>query len=426
MKKEGQSRYRWFILGLLFIATTLLYIDRSALGILAPHLQAQIGWTEKQYGIINSVFMLAYAFCFLLMGNLIDRTGTKKGYLLSIGIWSFAALAHSLARSWIGFAVSRFALAIGQSGNFPSAIKAVGEWFPRKERALAVSIFNGGSNMGTILAPLIIPGLVFYFDDWRFGFIWTFPVSLIWAVIWFRSYSRPERNIKISATELAFILSDNISEPKKKTELKDLLAYRQTWAIAFAKFIADPIWWFYLFWGAKYLNAVFGVNLREIGLPFFVIYTVSWLLGIGFGWLSSRFLKMGWGINKGRKTSMLICSFAALPVMFVPHTGNLWISVVLIAVAAGGHCGWSANVFSLMSDVFPQKATASIAGFGGFAGAVGGALASFLLGNLLQSIGPGGYSIPFFIAGLGYLFALLLIHLLVPKIEIIEISRNDG
>lgn len=422
MKEERQSCYRWFILGLLFIATTILYIDRSALGIMAPHLQKEIGWTEQQYGIINSAFMLAYAVSFLLIGGLIDRIGTRRGYLLSIGIWSIAALAHAFARTWVGFAFSRFALAIGQSGNFPSAIKAVGEWFPRKERALAVSIFNGGSNMGTILAPLIIPCIVMSLDDWRIGFIWTFPISLFWILIWLKSYRRPEYHKKVSESERALILSDNVNESTEKPRWRELLKHRQTWAVAVAKFIADPIWWFYLFWGAKYLNTEYGVNLKEIGLPFFTIYTLSWLFGIFLGWLSSRFLKMGWGIDRGRKTCMLICGLVALPVMFVPHSGNMWAAVGLISLAAGGHCGWSANVFSLMSDVFPKKATASIAGLGGFAGAIGGALASFLVGNLLQNLGSEGYSIPFIVAGSGYLFALLIIQLLVPKIKMIEIS----
>ncbi len=412
---------RWFILGLLFAATTILYIDRSALGILAPHLQNEIGWTERQYGIINSVFMISYAFCFLLMGSLVDRMGTRKGYLLSIGIWSLATLGHALARTWVGFAFSRFTLAIGQSGNFPSAIKAVAEWFPRKERALAISIFNGGSNMGTVLAPLIIPTVVLSMDDWRIGFLWTFPISLTWAIIWFRSFRSPENHHRVSKDELELIQADHVEESSENLAWRRIIGYRQTWAIAFAKFVADPIWWFYLFWGAKYLYVKFGINLRDIGLPFFTIYAISWILGIVLGWLSSRFLKKGWGINRGRKISMLICGLVALPVVLVPHTGNLWLAVGLIALAAGGHCGWSANVFSLMSDVFPKSATASIAGFGGFAGAIGGTLAAFSVGQILQNLGTGGYAIPFAVAGCGYLFALLVVHLLVPRINMIKI-----
>ncbi len=423
MVEKLQTNFRWFILSLLFIATTILYIDRSALGILAPHLQKEIGWSESQYGMINSSFMIAYAICFILMGTVIDKIGTRKGYLISIGIWSIATLAHALSRSWIGFAVSRFSLAIGQSGNFPSAIKAVAEWFPKKDRALAVGIFNGGSNMGTVIAPLVIPVLVLSVNNWRIGFLWTFPISVLWSIIWFRYYQKPENHKKVSESELSYIQSDNEeNQSLEKIGWKEILSYRQTWAIAIAKFMADPIWWFYLFWGAKFLNEKFDINLKEIGLPFFTIYMVSWGMGILLGWLSSTFLKMGWGINKGRKLSLLSCGIVALPVVLVPHTNNMWTAIALIALATGGHCGWSANVFSLMSDVFPKRATASIAGFGGFAGAVGGALAAFSIGKILQNIGVDGYSIPFAVAGCGYLIALSIIHLLAPDLKPVDIK----
>jgi|SRR5665647_1118386 len=416
------TNFRWIILSLLFIATTILYIDRSALGILAPDLQKSIGWSEEQYGIINSVFMIAYAICFILMGTLIDKIGTRKGYLISIGIWSIATLGHALARSWIGFAFARFSLAVGQSGSFPSAIKAVAEWFPKKDRALAVGIFNGGSNMGTILSPLIIPPLVLGFNNWRVGFLWTFPISIIWVLLWLKYFRKPEQSRNVSPQELQYINSDSGNEENtKKLGWKDILPHREAWAIAVAKFMADPIWWFYLFWGAKFLNEKFGVNLKDIGLPFFTIYLVSWGLGIFLGWLSSKFMKMGFSLNQGRKFSLLACALFAVPVAFVPHTTNMWLAVGLIALAAGGHCGWSANVFSLMSDIFPKKAVGSVAGFGGFAGAVGGAIVAFSVGKILQNIGTDGYAIPFAVAGSGYLIALLLVHLLVPKIKTINI-----
>jgi ACS family hexuronate transporter-like MFS transporter len=415
--QKKKTKFRWMILSLLFIATTILYIDRSALGILAPDLQRSIGWTEEQYGIINSVFMMAYAVCFLLMGNLIDKIGTRKGYLISISIWSLATLGHALARSWVGFAAARFSLAVGQSGNFPSAIKAVAEWFPKKDRALAVGIFNGGANMGTILAPLIIPAVVLGFDDWRVGFLWTFPISLTWMLLWMKFFRKPEESRQVSAEELQYINSDSGEEGSaSRVGWKDILPHRGTWAIAVAKFMADPIWWFYLFWGAKFLNVKFGVNLKEIGLPFFTIYLASWGLGIFLGWLSSKLMKIGFSLNQGRKLSLLACGLFAVPVVLVPHTANMWMAVGLIALAAGGHCGWSANVFSLMSDIFPKKATGSVAGFGGFAGAVGGAIVAYMVGRVLQDIGTDGYAIPFAIAGSGYLIALLVVHLLVPKI----------
>ena len=416
------TNFRWLILSLLFVATTILYIDRSALGILAPELQKSIGWSEEQYGIINSVFMIAYALCFVLMGRLIDTIGTRKGYLVSIGIWSLAALGHALARTWVGFAVARFSLAVGQSGNFPSAIKAVAEWFPKKDRALAVGIFNGGSNVGTILSPLIIPVLVLNFDTWRVGFLWTFPISMIWMLLWLKYFRRPEQSPNVSAEELQYINSDSDeNEGTEKVGWKDILPHRGAWAIAVAKLMADPIWWFYLFWGAKFLNEKFGLNLKEIGLPFFTIYLVSWGLGISLGWFSSKLMKMGYSLNKGRKLGLLACALFAVPVAMVPHTSNMWLAVGLIALAAGGHCGWSANVFSLMSDIFPKKAIGTVAGFGGFAGAVGGAIVAFSVGKILQNIGTDGYAIPFAVASCGYLIALLVVHLLVPRIKTINI-----
>jgi ACS family hexuronate transporter-like MFS transporter len=421
-----KNNYRWFILTLLFFATTILYVDRAALGILAPELQSKIGWNEQQYGLINTAFMVAYAICFLIMGRINDLVGTRKGYLLSIAIWSLATLGHALARSWVGFAVARFTLAVGQSGGFPSAIKAVAEWFPKKERALAVGLFNGGSNMGTLLAPLIIPPIVLAFDDWRMGFLWSFPISLIWMFVWFRSMKDPSRHKRVSKIELDHILSDSgSSEGNNKIKWSALIPQKGLWVIAVAKFMADPIWWFYLFWGAKFLYSKFGIDLKQIGLPFFAIYLLSWLIGIFLGWLSSRFMKKGFGINKGRKFGLLACGLFALPVVLVPHVSDLSAAVILIALAAGGHCGWSANVFSLMSDLFPKKATGSVAGLGGFAGAVGGALAAFSVGKILQNLGPDAYAIPFAVASIGYLVALGLMHLILPKFEAVELSQLE-
>ena len=417
MKK---THIRWFILALLFVATSLLYIDRAALGIMAPFLQDEIGWTEKQYGYITSSFMIGYAICFLLMGWTVDRLGTRKGYAISIGLWSIAQLVHAAVSSWIGFAISRFTLSIGQSGNFPVAIKAVAEWFPKKERALAVGIFNGGANFGTMMAPLIIPLVVGLFGTWRVAFIWTFPISVIWIICWLKYYSKPEQSKKVNKAELDHILSDPENATAEKVSYGKLLSIRSTWAILVGKFIADPIWWFYLFWGAKYLNTKFGLVLSEIGLPFFAIYLASWGGGIFLGWLSSKLLKKD-NLNRGRKLSMMACAIFALPVMLVPHTDSMWTAIALIALAAGGHCGWSANIFSLMSDIFPKKITASVSGLGGFAGAMGGVIAPLLIGSALEGTGVDGYVIPFTVAAFGYFFALAVIQLLLPKIKPINI-----
>lgn len=419
--EQKKTNIRWRILSLLFVATTLLYIDRSALGIMAPYLQDKIGWTEKQYGFITSSFMIGYAICFLMMGRLIDKFGSRKGYALSMGLWSVAQLLHSVVSSWIGFAVSRFALSIGQSGNFPVAIKTVTEWFPKKERALAVGIFNGGANAGTMIAPLVVPFVVLFFDTWRVAFIWTFPIAMIWIVFWMLLYSKPEQNRKVNCAERDYILSDAEETTTEKVSYLKLLRFRAMWAILVGKFIADPIWWFYLFWGAKYLYAKFGLNLSEIGLPFFTIYLVSWCGGIGLGWLSSKLLRQGDNFNRGRKLSMLACAVCALPVMFVPYMNNVWAAVALIAVAAGGHCGWSANIFSLMGDVFPKKVTASVSGLGGFAGALGGVIVPILIGSTLQESGMKGYIILFTAAAFGYFIALAIIQLLLPRIQPVKI-----
>jgi ACS family hexuronate transporter-like MFS transporter len=420
--KEKITRIRWYILALLFVATILLYIDRVSLGIMAPYLQEQIGWTEKQYGYITSAYMVGYAICFLLMGRLADRLGSRKGYALSVGLWSIAQLIHAAVSSWIGFAVSRFALSIGQSGNFPVAIKTVAEWFPKKERALAIGIFNGGANVGTMIAPLVIPLIVSLFDSWRAAFVWTFPIAVIWIICWMAFYSKPEENKRVNRAEIDYIQSDmdEIMPPTKVSYIR-LLSKRATWAILAGKFIADPVWWFYIFWGAKYLHTKFGLNLSEIGLPFFTIYLASWGGGIFLGWLSSRLLKNGGSLNRGRKMSMLACAVCALPVMFVPHTDNIWLAVSLIAVAAGGHCGWSANIFSLMGDVFPKTITASVSGLGGFAGAIGGVIVPLLVGPALQNAGLDGYTIPFTIAAFAYFIALIIIQCLLPRIQPVKI-----
>jgi ACS family hexuronate transporter-like MFS transporter len=422
MTTNHYTKFRWVILSLLFLATTLLYLDRSVLGILAPDLQKSIGWTESQYGIINGVFMITYAICMLLVGKIIDKIGTRKGYLTALCVWTVANIAHTFAKSWIGFAVARFGLAVGQSGNFPSAIKAVTEWFPKKDRALAVSIFNGGANVGMVISPLVAPAVVLTFGMWQVGFIWTLPIAAIWIILWLIFYNKPELSKHVSENEKEYISSDSADEVNtEKVSWKKLLSLRAAWAIAVAKFMSDPIWWFYIFWGAKFLNAKFGVNLKDIGLPFFTIYLCSWFLAVGLGWLSSKFMKMGYGLNKGRKLSMLVCALFSVPVVLVPYVDNVWVAVGLIALAAGGHCGWSANVFSLMSDIFPKKIAASVAGFGGFSGAVGGALVALLVGGVLQNLGTDGYVIPFAIAGSGYLIALIIVHLLVPKIKSINI-----
>lgn len=413
---------RWIILLFLFFATILLYLDRSALGILAPYLQKDIGWNEQQYANINTAFMIGYAVCLVIMGAFADRIGTKAGYAVSVGMWAIAQASTALAKTWIGFAFARLGLSAGQSGNFPVANKVVAEWFPKKERALAVGLFNGGSNIGILVSPLVIPVVISTFNnDWRAAFIWTLPISGLWIIMWLLFYKKPEYHPLVHKEELEYINSDSRKETTEKISWLVLLRTKEVWGICIGKFIADPIWWFYMFWGAKFLNGKYGLNLHEIGLPFFTIYLISWTGGIFLGWLSSKLLKKGWSLNRGRKMGFLVCAVFALPVMLVPHLNNLWLSVALIALAAGGHCGWSANIFSLISDIFPRKATSSVTGIGGFAGAIGGALIAQLVGGLLQNQGMKGYIIPFLIAAIGYFVALVLINLLIPNIKPLDL-----
>ncbi|MBO9154941.1 MFS transporter [Chitinophaga sp. GCM10012297] len=418
---EKVSKYRWRILAMLFVATTINYVDRSIIGVLGPTLQNHVfHWTNTEYSNINFSFMIAYALGMLLMGGLVDRLGTKFGYAISIGIWSVFSLAHALvtkSMGWIGFAVARFGLGIGESGNFPSCIKTVAEWFPKKERAFATGIFNAGTNIGAILAPLIVP-LVVMNDgtNWQFAFCVTFVFSAVWLVIWLTTYKKPEVHPKVSKAELDYILSDTVVENNQRLPWKRVFGLKETWAFAIAK-TTDAVWWFYLFWGGFFLHAQFGLELKGLALPMMTIYLISDIGSIVGGWLSSKFIKMGWTINKSRKTTLLLCAILIMPVAFATQTDNQWVAVLLIGLAAGGHQAWSANIFTIVSDVFPKKATASVVGIGGMVGALASAGANLSLGRVLDSSGKSGYFFAFLIAGCLYLVALLAIHLIMPKMR---------
>ena len=405
--------YRWRICALLLLATTINYVDRQVLGVLAPDLQRQIGWNEIDYGYIVTSFQAAYAIGLLCAGVVIDKLGTKIGYAVAITLWSLAAMSHSLATTVVGFAIARFALGLGEAGNFPAAIKTVAEWFPRRERAFATGIFNSGSNVGAIVAPLTVP-IVAVTWGWQAAFIFTGLLSGAWLVTWLLVYRTPEQQPKLSAAELAYIRSDP-EEPVTRIAWSQLLRYRQTWAFVAAKFMTDPFWWFFLFWLPKFLNAEYGLTLTGIGLPLVVIYVMADVGSIAGGWLAGRFIRFGWSANRARKTAMFICASCVLPIVFASQAGNLWLAVGLIGLATAGHQGWSANVFTLSSDMFPRRAVGSVVGIGGFAGAVGGMMISTFVGFLLES--TGSYLPVFLIAGSAYLLALLVVHLLAPRLE---------
>ena len=415
-KKIGNYRYR--ILALLMFATTINYFDRSIIGVMAPTLEKMFGWTNSDYANIMISFKVAYALGMLSMGGLIDRLGTKKGYTLSIAIWSVFGMLHALVRpgfSVIGFAAARFGLGFGEAGNFPAAIKTTAEWFPKKDRAFATGLFNAATSIGAIAAPFVVGWIVHENGkNWQIPFLITGGLSAIWVFLWLRMYKKPEVHPKVTREELAYIQGDSEVESEEKLPWKSVLSKRQTWAFGIAK-ITDAVWWFYLFWGAKFLATTFDVNIKNIALPFFVIYILADAGSIFGGYLSGALMRKGWTINKARKITLLICALIILPVSFVAVTESKWIAIILIGIAAAGHQAWSANIFTLVSDVFPKKATASVVGIGGMIGAVAGIIADMALGSVLDQAGNSGYFWAFLIAGSCYLIILGFIHLLMPK-----------
>ena len=424
--------YRWVVCALLFFAATINYIDRQVIGILKPTLQQEFGWSEIDYGDIVFAFNLAYAIGLVLAGRLMDWLGTKRGFALAIIIWSLAAVAHAeapvfgpgvaavlglaglaYATSVAGFMAARFALGLGESGSFPASIKTVAEWFPKRERALTTGIFNAGTNVGALLTPLAVPWITYTFG-WYWAFICTGLIGFLWLVLWLPLYAPPERHPRLSASELAYIRSDP-PDPPARVPWLTLLPHRQTWAFAIAKFMTDPIWWLYLYWIPDFLNRNHGLDLRTIGLPLVVIYLIADVGSIGGGWLSSALIKRGWSVNAGRKTAMLTCAIAVVPIVLASRTHSLWTAVLLVGLAAAAHQGWSANLFTLVSDTFPRKAVGSVVGLGGTAGAIGGMLIAKLTGYILQT--TGSYVPVFLIAGTTYLVALAIVHLLAPRLE---------
>ncbi|PQV62447.1 Sugar phosphate permease [Abditibacterium utsteinense] len=375
-------------------------------------IETSMRWSDKQYGYINSAFSAAYAIGMLLVGGLLDRFGVRAGYALALFVWSVAAMGHAFASSAFSFGVARFALGLGEAANFPAAIKTVAEWFPRRERALCTGIFNSGSNIGAILAPLCVPALALAFG-WQSAFVATGLIGMLWLFFWLPIYRAPEEHPKVSPSELAYIRSDP-ADPPEKMRWAELLKHRQTWAILAGRSLTEIPWWFYLFWGAKFLDTQFGVSLKQVGLPLIVIYVVADFGSIGGGWLSSSLLKRGWSVNAARKTALLVCALCVLPVTLAPHSTNLWVAVGLIALAAAAHQGWSANYFTLASDMFPRRAVGSVVGISGFVGALSNVGGQAIIGNVLDKNG-GNYTPLFLLCGVAYLTALGIVHLIIPK-----------
>ncbi len=408
--------YRWRICALLFFATTINYVDRQVLGILAPDLQKDLHWTDSDYGLIVSSFQVAYAIGFLFMGSLMDRIGSRKGYMISIVFWSIATMLHAIARSAMGFGLVRFVLGLGESGNFPAAVKASTEWFPKKERSFANGIFVSGASVGAIVAPFMVPFIAINYG-WQWSFIVTGSLGFIWLIFWSLTYYPPGVHPRLSKQELAYITSDP-PEPSVKIPWIKLLGYRQTWAFAIGKFFTDPVFSFFFFFLPKFFYTMHGITLDKIGPPIMVIYLMSDAGGIVGGWLSSFFIKKGWSINKSRKTTMLMAALCVTPVYFASQVSHLWVAVLLIGFALAAHQAWSANLFTISSDMFPQHAVGSVVGIGSTVGAIGGMFGATTAGFLLES--TGSYGVLFLVASGAYLIALGFIQWLAPGLKMVE------
>jgi ACS family hexuronate transporter-like MFS transporter len=417
----GVGRYRWTICFIIFLAATINYIDRQVIGLLKPDLSRLQGWDDKQYGDIIFWFQLAYALGMVSMGWLVDKVGTKRGFAVAATIWGLAAAGHALATDATGFKLARFALGIGEAGMFPAAVKVIAEWFPRRERAFALGLFNSGTNVGAIVTPLMLP-LIVPRVGISASFVVTGLLALAWTVVWMATYHTPDDHPRIGKAEREWIESDR-APSCPKIAWPRLLPWKQTWAFALAKALTDPIWWLYLFWVPDFLNKTHGLTLTKLGLPLVIIYLVSDVGSIFGGWLSSTLIRSGWTINRSRKVAMISCACLVAPIAFASRAQSTLVAVLLISLATAGHQGFSANLFTLASDLFPTKAVSSVVGLGGMAGAIGGMFIAQLAGSILQIMGGSGYFVLFLLPPTAYLMAIALIHVLSPRLQPISADR---
>jgi len=415
------GRVRWTVCAMLFVATSINYMDRQVIAILKPTLEHSIGMTEVSYGYIVDAFQIAYAIGLLAAGRLIDKLGTRIGYMLVMAVWSFSAMGHALASTVLEFGFARFFLGLGESGNFPAAIKTVAEWFPQNERSLATGIFNSGANVGAILAPAIVPWVTLRYG-WHAAFLTTGLFSVLWILWWFRYYRTPTNHSTLTARELRHIYQEAAADmgPSPSVPWRRLLGFRQTWAFSIAKFLTDPIWYFYLFWLPSYFSAKFNLNLSHLGLPLIIVYNVSAIGSIGGGWLPAPFRRLGLSPNYARLAAMLFCAFLVVPIYTASSAKSVWTAIALISIAAGAHQGWSANLFTTSSDMFPRSAVGAVVGIGGMAGSAGSALFAFFAGHILQL--THSYAVLFGIAAGAYLLALIIMYLLAPGLKKVEFA----
>lgn len=410
----GVARHRWWICALLLAATTINYMDRQLIGVLKPLLQQELGWSETDYGNIVLAFQASYGIGLLLAGRALDRVGTRLGFPIAVALWSLAAMSHALARGVHGFVIARFGLGLGEAAHFPAAIKTVAEWFPDSERALATGIFNAGATLGALATPLVVPLIVAGFG-WQAAFVVVGGLGFVWIACW-------------AGTHLWLRARHGVTSPlapveaaRQPTRWRDLLRYRATWAFALGKFLTDPIWWLYLFWLPDFFSRTFHMDLKGLSLPTAAVYVAAGVGSIFGGALSSVLIKRGASIDRGRKVAMLVCALAVTPVWLAPWVTDIWAAVALIGLAAAAHQGWSANLLTLVSDAFPRSTVSSVAGLGGMFGAVGGMLIAWTVAQILQL--SGSYVWVFAIAGGAYLVALLAIHLLVPRLQRVEVAE---
>lgn len=425
---KPRGHYRWTICALLFFATTINYIDRLVFGILGPELQKIFSWSNADYTGIVFWFEVAYAIGLTGVGRLLDWVGTRRGFAISITGWSIAAALHALMSTVAGFSLARFLLGLTESGVFPAGIKTTAEWFPKRERALVAGIFNAGSNVGAVTAPLLVPWL-FLTYGWQWTFIITGSLGLIWLVFWLLLYHPPEKHPRLKREELDYILSDPADPETGKTPWLGLLKFRQAWAFFVAKFFSDAVWRWFLYLLPLFFHQNFKLDIKNFGLPFITIYVMADLGSIAGGWISSRLIGKGWTVNAARKTAMLICALCVVPVMFAVHVENMWVAVVLVGLAASAHQGFSSNLFTTVSDMFPKKAVASVVGLGGTAGALGAMFLLELTRRLFESEASAAdntqtYTILFAIASFAYLAALLAMHLLAPKLAPVHFQEK--
>ncbi|MFN4364881.1 MFS transporter [Chryseobacterium hispalense] len=421
MQAPKNGNIRWFMLSLVFLATTINYLDRQVMGLLKPVLEKEFIWDEKDYSYIVMAFTTTYAIGYLAMGRFIDRVGTKIGYAVSLIVWSLASIGHGFVKSTVGFIIARSTLGISEAGNFPAAIKSVAEWFPKKERALATGIFNSGATVGAILAPLLVPYILGHYG-WRETFVWIGAFGLLWIILWWRFYSIPEKTKKLSPEELQYIKSDQDgkTEEQSKVPLSEILKYKVTWCFAIGKILTDPIWYFFMFWLPAYFSDVFKMDLTKPSVPLIIIYSGTTVGSIGGGYLSSFLIKKGWDIGRARSFTMLLFALMVVPVMFSKYVDNMWLITMVIALATAAHQGWGANLMTTVGDKLPNNYVSSVIGFGGMLGSAAGIIFPLFIGIVLDTFKKsgninGGYNIIFFIAGISYVAAWGIIWLINKK-----------